>query len=185
MQKIRGIIYFEGKTIEDVKFAFDNLKLDETKISYFCSIKRYDENISTPGVFLSGIVNDDYASKDIVELFRKQIGLDTTLKGCDVSIESEDTIELLKDGNLKGNYIGIRIEPPYVFETICTLASDIGSLVCAKNILVRTVEKNEKEPLICIDLIAYENFEKYKNTIEDIITSKNLKIGKYTTLSFA
>ncbi|MCK4928068.1 MAG: hypothetical protein KAS11_06335 [Candidatus Aenigmarchaeota archaeon] len=185
MQQIHGLLYFEGKTLEEVKSIFDKFIFDNIKYAYFDSLTRYDNKISAPGIFLTGEVKDTYSSKKIIEIFREQMDLGTELKGCDISIASEDTLKPLKNENLKGNYTGIRIKPPYDLEKIYNLASRIGTLTDAEDIFIRTVEPDEEgRPLVCIDLITKQNFDNYKDKIEEIISTEKLKLGKYTSLSF-
>lgn len=185
MQQIRGLIYFEGKTLDEVKSAFDRLEFDELQRAYFDSLTRYSNKISAPGLFLTGEVESTRSSKDIVEIFRKKIDLSTELKGCDVSIACEDTLNYLKKGNLEGNYIGIRIRHPYDLEKIYDLASRIGTLTNAEDIFVRTVEPDEEgRRIVCIDLITRQDFEDYKDKIEETISTEKLRLGKYTSLSF-
>ncbi len=185
MQQIRGLIYFEGKTPDEVKSVFDRFEFDKLRYAYFDSLTRYDNKISAPGIFLTGEVEKTDSSKDIVEIFRKKMDISTELKGCDISIASEDTLKHLKEGNLEGSYIGIRIEHPYKLEKIYDLASRIEILTDAKDIFVRTVEPDEEgRPLVCIDLITGQNFDDHKEEIEEMISTEKLKLGKYTSLSF-
>ncbi len=185
MQEVRGLIYFENKTVDDIKEVFDKFKLDNIKYSYFSSLSRHGKDIPSPGLFLTGDVKDTYSSKDIVGLLRKKIGLSTDLNGCDISIENEDTLKQIIKGNPAKNYIGIRINAPYNIENIYALATEIGEITSATDIFVRTVESDDNErPIICIDLITDEIFEKHKTEVEKLIISKNLSLGKYTYLSF-
>jgi len=182
---IRGLIYFENKTVDELKNSFSTFKLDNTKYSYFNNLSRYGKSISAPGIFLTGEVIDTYLSKDIVGLFRKHMDLDSDLKGCDISIECEDTLKQIIKGNHAKNYIGIRIESPYDIEKIYEVAREIGEMTYSVDVFVRTVELDDnKKPIICIDLFTDEIFEKHKTEVETIITSKNLRLGKYTLLSF-
>lgn len=183
MQKIRGFIHFENKSFEDVKSVFKTFELDSLHLGFFRSLERMSRKILEPGVFLSGEVKDSYSSKDIVNFFREEMSLKENLRGCDVSIESEDTIKPLIEGEISGKYIGIRIEPPYKIEDIYELGKRIGDLIEAHDILVRTVEKENNYPLVCIDLLTKDDFEKYKGKIEEHISSKGLKIKGYTLLS--
>lgn len=186
MQQIRGFVYFEEKTIDEVKSAFKDFELDKAEFAFFSSLSRYGQEISSPGIFITGSVDGSYSSGDIVNILRKQIGLEEELKGCDVSIESEDTLKPLAKGALKGNYIGIRIKQPYELVNIYDIASKADKVFNACDIFVRTVESEEKEkPLVCIELITEEDFFKYKTEFEKIISSEGLQVGKYTSFSFA
>lgn len=182
MQSVRGFIYFEGKSFGGVKSSFNNFKLDSSKFYFFKSLFRYDLEISEAGVFIDGNVDDKYSSYDIVNIFRKQVDLEEKSRGCDVSIESEDTLKLINDGSLKGNYTGIRIKPPYELNQIYDLASRIGKITNASNIFVRTVESEDDKPLICIDLITQNEFANYKNQAEQLIKTEKLTLGKYTMI---
>ncbi len=184
MQKIRGFVYFEGKNIGDVKSAFKDFTFDDTELAFFSSLLRYGHEISSPGVFITGNVGDSHSSEDIINSLRKQMDLKEELKGCDVSIESEDTLKSLTHGALKGNYIGIRIRPPYGLDKIYNLTSNIGKLINAHDIFVRTVELEEVKPIVCIDLITEAGFEEKRKDVEDILSSEGLILGKYTRFSF-
>ncbi len=180
MQKIRGFVYFEGKTFDEVNSSFTNFHLDNVELGFFRSLFRYNKNILESGVFIDGNVDDKYSSKDIVNLFRKQVDLEEKLRGCDVSIESEDALEIVKKGDLKGNYIGIRIKPPYQLEQIKDLAYQIGEPTNASNIFVRTVESENENPLVCIDLIIQNSYENHKQQVEQLITDNKFTLGKYS-----
>ncbi len=185
MQKVRGFVYFEEKTIDEVKSAFDGFKLDNIELAFFGSLSRYGQQISSPGVFITRSVDDSYSSKDVVSILRKQMGLEEELKGCDVSIESEDTLKSLAKGARKGEYIGIRIKPPHELNKIYDISSRVGKLIDAQGIFVRTVESvKEGNALVCMDLITEDDFEEKRKEAEDIISSEGLNLGKYTHFSF-
>ncbi len=180
MQKVRGFVYFEKNSLKEIKSILGSFKFDKVKFSFFNSLFRYDRNISEVGVFIDGKVSEEYSSQDIVNIFRKQVGLEEKSRGCDLSIESEDTLKSITSGDLTGQYIGIRIKPPYELNQIYKLASKIETIVESSNTFVRTVESKNNEPSVCIDLITQKNYQKYKNQNEDIINSNNLNLGKYT-----
>ncbi len=179
MQKVRGFIYFEGKSLEAIKSVLSSFKFDEAKFAFFNSLFRYDKDILEAGVFIDGQVDEKYSSQDIVNILRKQLGLEEKYHGCDVSIESEDTLKSITSGDLEGQYIGIRIKPPYELNQIYKLASKIATIIESSNTFVRTVESKNNGPLVCIDLITQKNYQEFKNQIEDIINSNNLNLGKY------
>lgn len=183
MQQVRGFIWFEDKEFDDVKSVFDGFSLDSVELTFFKSLTMDDSKISQPGVFITGRVDDRYSSKDVVNLFRERVGLEKGLKGCDVSIESEDTMKSLARGNLKGNYIGIRIEPPYDLERVYALASRIADSIKAHDVFVRTVESRDDKPLVCIDLITQQEPEITGNETEQLVSSDGLKTGKLALIS--
>lgn len=185
MHKVRGLIYFEGKSLEEITLAISTFKFNKTNFAFFNSLFRNNKNISKAGIFINGQVNKKYSSQDIVNIFKERVGLKKKTQNCDISIEPEDTLKLIIDGKIEGQYVGIRIEPPYKLNQIYKLASKIGKIVKSSNILVRTVESKNNEPLVSIDLITQKNYEEYRNQIENLINSNNLKLGKYTFFKLA
>lgn len=170
MQQIRGFIQFE--TEYDKVLDLKNIELNENlKLAFFAETFRYEQKIKQPGVFFTGTVDKHLSSKNIIDIFKHALEL-PNVNNYDISIESEDAIKHLKKGDQKGYYAGIRIEPPYNFDDVCELALDLGKLSNAKDILVRTVEKKEEVPLVCIGLILDELFEKYQFDIEDQIIAQ-------------
>jgi hypothetical protein len=185
MQTVRGFIYFEGKSFDYIKSNFKNFKFDGSKFYFFKSLFRYDKEISEAGVFIDGDVGDKYSSQDIVKFFRKHVGLEEKSRGCDISIESEDTLKLIKNGSLNGYYTGLRIKTPYELNQIYGLAARIGKISNASNIFVRTVESEDDKPLICIDLITKNEFANYKKQVEQLIKKESLTLGKYTIIKLS
>ncbi len=184
MQKIRGFIYFKEKSLNDVISDVKKIQIDNINLYFFESLFRYEKKIENSGVFIDGFVDNEYSSKDVINLFREKVGLEKELTGYDVSIESEDTIQLIKDGEIKGIYTGIRIKPPYELDQIHDLANNIGEFVDASNVLIRTVELEGDNPLISIDLITGKDLKEQKEKIEKLIKDSNLIIEKYTIINF-
>lgn len=183
MQQIRGFIWFENKGFDDVRSEFKDFSLDSVELALFKSITMGDSKISQPGVFITGRVDDGYSSKDVVNLFRERIGLERGLKGCDVSIESEDTMKSMVKGTPKGNYIGIMINPPYDLENIYALASRIADSIKAHDIFVRTIESRDDKPLVCIDLITHQEPERAGDEAGQLVSSEGMKTEKLTLIS--
>ena len=92
-QKVRGLVYFEEKTIEDVKRIFENFRFDEAKFKFFEKLKINNQEVLIPGVFISGHINEKYTSENVVRLFRKLMGLNIEKINCEISIEREDEVE--------------------------------------------------------------------------------------------
>ena len=92
------------------------------------------------GVFIDGQVDEKYSSQDIVNILRKQLGLEKKYHICDVSIESEDTLKSITSGELEGQYIEIKIKSSYELNQIYTLTSKITTITESSNTFVRTVE---------------------------------------------
>jgi hypothetical protein len=180
MQIVRGFIYFEGKSINDLKENFKNFQLENLELSFFEYLFRYDKYIFEHGIFFSGEVDKKYSSEDIAIIFRQHLNLEEKQEKCDISIESEDTIYNIKNESLEGNYIGIRIKPPYDLAQIKDLSHKIGELVDASNVFVRTVELDNKVPLVCIDLITQNEYHNHKQRVEKLISNNELVIDKYT-----
>lgn len=183
MQQIRGLIWFKGKSLEEVKSGFDEFRLDSVELEFFKSLVMDDRKISQPGVLITGLVDDKYSSKDVVNLFREGAGLENGIKECDVSIESEDAMKSLLNGKLRGGYIGIIINPPYELEKVYALASKIGESLKAKDVFVRAVESVKKKPLVCMDFIIPGEPEKVCNKAKGIVSSEGLSTGKIIMLS--
>lgn len=182
LQSIRGFVYFENKNFEEVKRIFSGFELDDLDYTFFSGLNRYGEKINFGGIFLSGMIDKKYSSADIINLLRKKMGLGEEIRCCDVSIENEDFMKSILKGELRGNYIGIRIFPPYNYKMIEKVASEIGEITKAKDIFLRGVESENSKPKICIDIITDSNFKEVKEKTEDIISSKDLRIGEYTSI---
>lgn len=180
LQSIRGFVYFENKDLGEVKNVFSGFELDDLDYTFFSSLNRYGEEINFGGIFLSGMVDKKYSSTSIISLLRKKVGLNEEIRCCDVSIENEEFMKSILNGELKGNYIGIRIFPPYDHKIVEEVASEIGGIANAKDIFLRGVEPDNSKPKICIDIITDYNFEDIKEKVEGIISSKNLRLGEYT-----
>ena len=184
MQQVRGFIHFKNKTIGEVKATFKDVKIGIIDIAFFKSLLRNQNRTGEAGIFITGKVDDKYSSTDIVSLLRGSFGLEKKAKGCDISIESEDILKQIIKGQLRGNYIGIRIKPDYKLDEVYKLAKQLGGLISACDIFVRTVESEEDKPSVCIDLITNYKFDDFKEGVEKIITSNNLTLGKYTFITF-
>mgnify|MGYP006288201425 CR=1 FL=1 len=142
MQRVRGYIFFNGSSMDDIQ----RLQLDEVEFYPFTSLFRQDKQIDSAGVLIDGHVSDAYSSKDIVRLLAEQAGEEA---GYDVSIGSEDTIIPVRKEDIHGSYLSMRIEPPYDMGTLRDLLSGYE----ASDILIRTVEP-EDNPKACIDIIG-------------------------------
>lgn len=184
LQNIRGFVYFENKDLEEVKNVFSGFRLDNLNYAFFSGLNRYGEKISFGGIFLSGMIDKKYSSADVINLLRKKMGLGEEIRYCDVSIENEDFMKYILKGELKGDYIGIRIFPPYQHSRIEEVASEIGKITNDTDIFIRGVESENNKPKICIDIITDSNSEDVRRKVESIISSKNLKLGEYTFIKF-
>jgi hypothetical protein len=184
MQRVRGFIHFKNKTVDEVKATFKDAKIGIIDMAFFKSLSRNQNRIEETGIFITGKVDNKYSSADIVSLLRRSFGLKEKVEGCDISIESEDILRPITKGQLRGNYIGIRIKPDYKLDEVYKLAEQLGGLISACDIFVRTVESEEDKPLVCIDLITNYKFDDFKDEIEKIITANNLTLGKYTFITF-
>ena len=139
MQKIRGYITFDS-TVEEVKKALEGFS--EFNIKFISN-----EN---PGVLIDSEIEDNYYSKDITKKIENYLSSKTI--GYDISIENEDTIKIIKDGEINKKYMGFRIHPPYNIENISEKVKHFD----AENVLIRTVEEeeNENKPKLSIELIG-------------------------------
>jgi hypothetical protein len=181
MQKVRGFLYFEGKSYDEVIDSFKDYKFSSASFGYFKELNRYDNPISIPGIFITGNIEEGQESSIVIKKFRSNMGLDDKFGGCDLSIEDDqDILEEIKLSELKGNYIGIRILPSYDFKEIYNLSKELGSIIDAKGIYVRTVESIDNDKKVCIELITDNNYSDYRSKIEEKIKSNNLELGKYT-----
>lgn len=200
MQKVRGFIFFEGRSIEDIEKSFTGFKLDLLSYSFFEDFKKDEKFIEDKGFFIYGKVDDRYSSADIINLLRKQTGLGeakferipTPTRAhykpvsveCDVSIETEDSFmkEIKENAKVEGNYIGIRIKPPVNIVEIQDITSKIGAWQGIKSVYVRNVEIDKEQlnkPKVCIDLITNLSFQEARKRIEDAY--KKFKIEKIST----
>ncbi len=183
MQKIRGFIYFENKTLSDVKLAFGNFRFDQATFAYFTSLYKSGQTINCPGVFITGKVNLKYTSVNVVGLLRKLMNLEGEIKNYDLSIENESPIGAIKTGRVYGEYIGIRIAPPYTQDNVKSIAGKIAKLISAHDVWIREVGPGDKEPALCIDLVSDEDFNKNKDKVEKMALELNLKIDSYTIIN--
>jgi hypothetical protein len=184
MQNVRGYIYFEKKTLADIKYAFGNFRFDQSHFSFFSSLVKDDKSVNHPGVFITGQINEKYTSKNVITLFRKLLNLPQEVKHCDLSIESEDRIEIFKAGNNFGAYLGIRIKPPVTKENVDLFANQTGEALNANDISLREVEGDEKGlKLISVDIISDQDYSKEKTNIEDLAKKLNLEINNYISIN--
>ena len=184
MQTIRGYIYFEKRTLADIKYAFGNFRFDQSHFSYFSSLVINSEPVNCPGVFITGQINGKYTSKNVITLFRKLLNLPEEVKHCDLSIESEDLIETVKAGNNYGAYLGIRIRPPFTKENIDLFANQAGEMLSASDISLREVELGEKDlKLISVDIISDQDYSREKQNIEELAKKLNLEISNFISIN--
>ncbi len=195
MNKVRGYVYFENKTLKEIRDSLWNLDIPGVQYKFFDGITRLNKRISLPGILIDGEAYTEKRgnySKRIIRLLRKKAGLDDKMINCDVSsaVGCEDYISYIKGGDLEGKYIGIRILPPYPKDIMHleSTASDLGRIANADNILLRGVEKirykGKKIDKRCIDLIGNVNLDKKKGDIESYLESKNLSLEGYTLIDF-
>lgn len=201
MQLIRGYMVFENKSIDDVKTAFAELDVDSSAIkgfvksllgtdnlrslnaAFFKSIYTQGNWVDEPGIFISGLIDEQFSSDDVIRMFRNKIGLEGSMNS-DISIQNEDIILSLKQGIVEGGYVGIRILPPYDIDQVCNAATEAGGVLNASDIFVRSVEQVEGQAAICMDIISRTKYEYYRKDIELLITSKLMKLGHYTVIEF-
>ncbi|MFW5991459.1 MAG: hypothetical protein ACOCQX_04475 [Candidatus Nanoarchaeia archaeon] len=150
MQKVRGYIYFPGKTIDEIK----ELNFPGLNLHYFDNLNKYEEEINAPGLFLTGEVDDSYTSETLTHKLQEMAGVEQKTENCDISIESEDYMNYLQKGEIKGKYIGLRIKPPYELQKLEETARKLGKELEATDIFIRGVEKENEAPLACIDLVT-------------------------------
>lgn len=192
MEKVRGFVYFEDKSLEEVKEAFRDFNIPGMRYKFFNELIRLKKKIDMPGIFIDGEVDgggrEDYP-KEIVYMLRKKAGLKEGEINCDVSssVGNEDYIIHIKKGELNGKYIGIRILPPYPdISKLEKSALNLGNIIKAQDILLRGVEKvlykDEKIAKRCIDLIGKIYFAAERKNIEDYLISKNLRLEGYTLI---
>ncbi|MFO7711229.1 MAG: hypothetical protein R6V53_05685 [Candidatus Woesearchaeota archaeon] len=125
----RGYIYFDDADKEALKQK--NL------------VRAVFEFDGRPGVFIHGDTN--LSAKELVDQFREFGKLHA-----DVSVEPEDTVIHLKEGSFTGTYRGIRLSD-YDIEDLKSRLNDYDG-----DVVLRTVEKKDGKPLLCIDLIGKE-----------------------------
>ena len=111
------------------------------------------------------------------------MNLDTEIKNYDLTIENEGLIEPIKAGRTYGEYISIRIAPPYAQDKVKSTAGEIAKLVSAHDVWIREVESGDKESTLCIDLISDEDFNKNKDQVKKMALELNLKISDYTIIN--
>jgi len=160
MDKVRGFAFFEYKTLEEVKEALDSLELEKAELGFFARIERNEESLDNAGVVIDGEV-DGLSSVALVKMLREKLGLEEAIL-CDVSVESEATVKPIKSGKLSGYYSSIRIMPPYEMKEVLAAAEDLGSSMKASNILVRTAEHIEGQPVACIDISSPDEYDQEK-----------------------
>jgi hypothetical protein len=198
MQKVRGFIFFEGKTSEEIREAFNGFKLDLLGYVLFNNLKSNGEVLKGNGIFVYGEIGDAYSSKDIANALRKHAGLEeaefekigagdkTHYKPiatmCDVSVEKEDYMKEIKKSKIEGNYIGIRVKPPLNIVEIQDIARELGSLVKAGDIYLRGAEIDETagKPKICIEAVTDMAPEKVIENFEDAYGNR-LKVSEIRT----
>ena len=192
MQEVRGFVFFEGKSQEEIRRGFNGFKLDSLKYSFFDNFLRDNSSSRDLGIFIYGEVDENYSSADIIRILRRHMGMEepefkeTRVNGkihytpisvaCDVSISREDNImKRIKsdNGRIKGNYFGIRIKPPLSLPEVEEKAKNLGISIGAKDVYLRSVEIDEttkklpKElPKLCVEFVTGMPYEKAKKNIE-------------------
>jgi hypothetical protein len=192
MQDVRGFVFFEGKSIEEIKSKFNGFKLDCLKYSFFDNFLRDNSHSKDSGIFIYGEVDEKYSSKDIITILRRHIGLGepefkekrvnskihyTPISfACDVSVAGEDVMKRIKSSNerINGNYFGIRIKPPLSLPEVEERAKNLGISTEADDVYLRGVEIDEtikdlpKElPKLCVEIVTGIAYEKAKKGIEE------------------
>lgn len=177
-QLARGLIYFEGKSLEDVKRVFLNFKFDEAQFLFFDKININQETLSMAGVFLNGGINEKYTSENVVRLFRKLMGLGTEKKNCDISVEREDEVEPL-DNQIKYKfYFSFKIEKT---ETLL-VSRKIEELLEGEYILkTRDVDYVNGKLFSKIELFSMEPL---KEKVEKILISEKIFSDYKITINF-
>jgi hypothetical protein len=70
--------------------------------------------------------------------------------------------------------------PPYDFKSACNLSKELGLIINAKGIYVRTVESVDNNHKTCIELITDNHYSGYRSKFEEKIKFNNLELDKYT-----
>lgn len=203
MQKVRGFIFLEGKNAEDIRKSFNGFRMDSLNYVLFDNFKKNDKLVEGSGIFIYGEIDSKYSSEDIINLLRKHEDLQEAefekkqlgevkhykpLLQYDVSVENEDFMREIKKGNTIGNYIGLRIKPPFNIVEIQDITKHMNILTKAKDIYVRCVEVDEdyanatgqRKPKACIELIIEMAFEDAMKKIQEVYGNR-LKISEITT----
>ncbi len=193
MNKVRGYVYFENRSLKEIRDSLWNLDTPGVQYKFFDGLTRLNKRINLPGILIDGEAYTEKKgnySKRVINLLRKKVGLDEKTINYDVSsaVGGEDYISYISGGDLEGKYAGIRVLPPYPknIMQLEDIASELGRLANADNILLRGVEKvkykNRKTDKRCIDLIGNIDFDKKRGKIEDYLKSKNLALEGYTLI---
>lgn len=175
MQYTRGFIHFPKKFLEEIKKAFDNYS-DNLNIYFFQKINRYGEEHDSPGIFISGQVDDSYTSESLIYKLQQKAGVEKQIQKCDISVESEDYMHYVREGDIGVRYIGLRIKPPYEPSQLKSVAEKLGNKVNATDIFIRGVEKEKAAPSACIDLITKENYA--LSELNELILTDQLEPGE-------
>ncbi|MBN2094996.1 MAG: hypothetical protein JW727_03030 [Candidatus Aenigmarchaeota archaeon] len=191
-QLIRGLAWFPDKKPEEIKKAFSPKpkEFKNCRFGYFSELTRFGKTLKTPGVLITGSIDEKYSSKDASDLLQKYAGSKDVK--VDITVETEHAfLKSITSGKLKGNYLDLRLIPPYDIEFVINTTKKLLKTMNASEIFLRTVESvnqketfdpNPKNPLLCIEVITSSRVEDLKGFIEKKFGKLKLAKEKITKL---
>ncbi len=175
----------ERKKIEDF---FKVLNEKDLNITYFENLIKDNCVLNLNGFFLSGKININYSSENIIEIFKK---FEKEINIFDISIENEDKINLYSNFiNLKNlHYFGIKISmednKDNDVKKVEELALKLSKELDLNLFIIRSAEKNTKGNLVfSIDFIYEKIKENFNETISSLILKNNFKKESIVILNF-
>lgn len=189
---IRGYLYFEDETIENIKEYFSNINTEENKIGFFESSLEEKKEVTMPGIFISGSYGEDLSGEQAAMELRRKANDQDVLKNCDVSSENdEDIIKIIKESNkekYEGHYLCIKIKPDYEIDEVYQLAKKLGELTDSYEYSIRTAEQenpDDKDPVICIELFTNAKVENHIiDNIRNLLDTEQYEAKDFVFIEF-
>lgn len=173
MKYVRGLVFFKNKSLSEVRKQFKELPLGLINFTLSKNYLLNSDKLDGVVMLLSGKVEDDTDFDKFKKEFKKAASNEIKIQEYDISISNDDFFEQIIPGGLTGNYISIRINPPYHKIVIEDLAQDIANILAVKDVLLREthVKKEQKQPDI------QEIHEEAQPTLSlDIITDEDTNL---------
>ncbi len=184
MQKIRGYVFFEDKSLSDIKNTFKEFRFDQAVFSFFTSITLNEENFSCPGVFMSGEIKESYDRDYVIRLFRKLLGLNDDLKHSSLSLAGVDKLKpVITTDHPYGCYSCLVIASPESLDNIELLAGEIKRLAAPRDLWIRTVSRENGQDSVCIDMLGESFLDMHSEELNDFISGLDLIIEQNSRIN--
>lgn len=172
MGLVRGYVYFENRSIEDLAVLKDASEFKEIQIYTAPFLERNGKAIKEPVAFFDGESREtsDYFIANSRRLLGLSEKIDERYPRCDLSTENEgDCIKLIKDGSLNGDYTGVRVilAKENGIERLIEEANKFANSKDVFNLFIRGVEKRaDGKQKYCLDVITDKKMGEFVQIID-------------------